>query len=221
MYIKDDINSIENLKLFIEKWAGKQLPKYGLSQEEVPEFLPKPLREIYLFAGNWPNIREDYEHDPMGRKQPYIFQNQDILMGVENLERENGRISFLMENQSNWTCEVEENNDDSPVYSDAAVVWDENASGHEIVCKSLSHFLVTFCLQELVYSSKYVGTINDKSKRELILKNAEPIWLNGIYVDKEPDRSFHIFDNKILIMDGYWYGCNDERALELLKDSSY
>ncbi|WPC39572.1 hypothetical protein [Clostridium sp. JS66] len=125
----------------------------------------------------------------------------------------------MSENQGNWTCEVEANNDNSSVYSDAAEVWDENALGHEIVCKSLSHFLITFCLQELVFGSKYVGTINDKFRMEQILKKSEPLWLNGFYVNKERDHSFYVYDEKILIMDyaGFWYACNDESSLHLIK----
>lgn len=30
--------------------AGKAKPEYGLSEDEVPTFIPKPLRELYLFA---------------------------------------------------------------------------------------------------------------------------------------------------------------------------
>lgn len=209
--IKNDKNSIQSLKLFIEKWVGKWLPKYGMLENEVPDFLPQPLREIYLYAGKWPNPRLD--------AGLYLFQGQDILMDVENLERKNGRVFFLMENQSNWTCEVEEYNNESPIYCDAAEIWDENASGHEIVCKSLSHFLVTFCLQELVLSSNYVGTVDNNIKIQEIIKSSEPLWLNGIYVSKEPTHSFYIYDNRLIIMDynGLWYACNDEDTLCLIE----
>lgn len=218
MYIKDDENGMENLKLFIEKWEGKALPEYGMLDEEVPRFLPKPLRDLYLFSGKWPHPRKK----DVGYSDPYgdqkIFDNQDFLVEVESLEKKNGRVTFLFENQGNWTCEIEANNDNSPVYSDAAEVWDENASGHEIVCESLSNFLITYCLQELVFGSRYVGTIEDKLKMEQILKNSEPLWLEGFYVNKEPDHSFYIYNHKLLIMDygGLWYACNDESALALI-----
>ncbi|WPC39573.1 hypothetical protein [Clostridium sp. JS66] len=74
MYIKDDENRIESLKLFIEKWAGKALPEYGMSDNEVPKSLPKALRELYLFAGNWPHPRKN----DVGYIEPY--KNQKILI---------------------------------------------------------------------------------------------------------------------------------------------
>lgn len=215
--IKDNENCIQNLKDFMKLWLGKTLPEYGLSKSEVPDYMPKPLRELYLFCGNWPHPVEDVDNPEtidLEDKQPGIFQHgQDILMGVNNIERNNGRLTFLFENQGNWTCEVEENNDDSPVYSDAATVWDENATGQEIVSRSLANFLVTFCLQELVYNSKFMGTLDDKLKKESTLKKSDPLWLNGFYVDKEPNRSFYLIEKKILIMDEYWFGCNDESVL--------
>ena len=218
MIIKDDKDNIKNLMLLIEKWAGPALPEYSLAENEVPEFFPKPLRELLLFAGNWPNPRDNDDRLFMSGKQPRLFQEQDTLMGIEKIKRQAGRVAFVMENQGNWTCEVEENNDDSPVYCDAAKLWDDSIKDHEIVCTSLSHFLVTFCLQELVYSSKYVGTLDAELDSKLFHKPLEPVWLNGYYVFKEPTHSFYIIQNRLMIMDysGLWYACNDENALELI-----
>jgi hypothetical protein len=221
MIINDDKNSIENLKFFIEKWAGDALLEYGLSEDEVPNYLPNPLREVYLFAGNWVQQRENDNKNFMQGKQPRIFQEQDCLLGIENLKRKNGRITFLIENQGTWTCEVDENNDESPVYCDSLEVYDSYLEGHQIICKSLSHFLVTFCLQELVMGSKYVGIIEAESEEELVKSDLQALWLNGFYVFKEPTHSFYICDNRLLIMKVYgefWCACNEENALSLLKN---
>lgn len=222
MLIKDDKECINKLKQIIEKWAGPSLSHYGLTENEIPDFVPEPLREIYLFAGNWPNPRNNDGSLFMPGKQPRIFQEQDTLAGIGNLKRQAGRAAFIMENQGNWTCEFEENKDDSPVYSDAAKLWDDSVEGHEMVCASLSHFLVTFCLQELVFSSKYVGTMDANVDPHLFHKPLEPLWLNGYYVFKEPTHSFYICDNRLMIMDysGLWYACNDENAIDLLTDKS-
>lgn len=219
-YIKDDTECIKNLKLFIEEWAGPHLPEYSLEEDEVPGFLPEPLRELYLFAGNWPNPGNNDDRLFLPGKQPRIFQGQDVLMGIEKPKRQSGRVTFVMENQGNWTCEVEERNDASPVYCDAAKLWDDSVKDHEIVCDSLQHFLVTFCLQELVFGSKYVGTIEADLKPELFYEELEAVWLNGCYVFKESTHSIYICDNRLLIMDysGLWYACNDESALNLIKD---
>ncbi|WP_068774286.1 hypothetical protein [Paenibacillus sp. FJAT-26967] len=218
MLIKDDKDSLENLKLFVEDWAGPVLPEYGLQEEEVPSYFPKPLRDLYLFAGNWPaNSRSSRKKSP-ANGEPAIFQIQDTLMSVENTIRSQGRISFITENQGNWTCEVEEGNDDSPVYCNAAALWDDTVKGHERVCNSLQHFLVTFCLQELMFSSRFVGAIQADLKQELFREQLEPIWLDGYYVFKEPTHSFYLCANKLLIMDyaGLWYASNDESALSLI-----
>ncbi len=219
MIIKDDKQSIENLKQFIMEWAGPALTEYGLSEGEVPRSLPKPLRDLYLFAGNWPHQRDNNDCYFRPGKEPRIFQEQDGLYGVNNLESNNGRIKFIYENQENWTCEVEEGNDESPVYCDAAALWDSNVKGHELVCESLPHFLVTFCLQELVMSSKHLGTIKVDSEHELVRTKLEPVWLEGFYVFKEPTHSLYICEQSLLILKLYsdfWYACKDENALSLV-----
>lgn len=50
------IHNISELKFFTEKWVGKRLPVYGLTEDEIPQDLPGPLKELYLFAGNWPSL---------------------------------------------------------------------------------------------------------------------------------------------------------------------
>lgn len=220
MFIHDDENRIEKLKLIINQWAGPVVPEYGLVESEVPTHLPKPLRDLYLFAGNWPHPRENRDQYFMPGKQPRLFQEQDALLGVENLKCENGRITFIMENQGNWTCEVVANDDHSPVYCDADKLWDDSIKGHEIVCHSLEHFLVTFCLQELVFSSKFVGTLNGELDQELFREKIVPIWLNGLYTYKEPTHSFFLSGDKLMIMDDsstLWYAAQDKEALSLIE----
>lgn len=215
-----NINDINQLKAFIEKWAGPRLAEYGLSEDEIPEDLPKPLKEIYLFAGNWPHPRDNDDKCFQSGKQPRIFQEQDCLLGVNNLERKNGMITFLHENQGNWSCEVEENNDKSAVYSNSTALYERSDKESEIICDSIEHFLITFCLQELTFSSKIVGTIEEQSVQDIVCQVVEPLWLNGYYVQNEPTHSFCICKD-ILIMDVYgdfWCACNDEKALDLLRD---
>jgi hypothetical protein len=223
MFIHDDKNRIEKLKFMIIQWAGPALPEYGLLESEIPMHIPKALRDLYLFAGNWPHPRDNRDHYFMPGKQPRMFQEQDVLLGVDNLKCENGRITFLMENQGNWTCEVDVDDDHSPVYCDAAKLWDDSIEEHEIVCQSLEHFLVTFCLQEMVFSSKFVGTLNGNLDQELFREKLEPIWLNGLYTLKEPTHSFYLCGDNLMIMDDsstLWYAAKDESALALIVDAA-
>jgi hypothetical protein len=224
MLLIDEAGSIEKLKQFIEQWAGPRLPEYGVILEEIPEALPQPLKELYLFAGNWPHPRGKGAGSQRG-KQPWLFQEQDGLLGVADLKQKDGRITFLIENQGNWSCWVEANNAQSPVHSDSMALYDdEEKSDDEIVCESLPHFLTTFCLQELVFSSKIVGTLDDLAEEELYKKPLEPVWLNGCYVYQEPTHSFYICDNRLLIMKvygGIWCGCRNEQDLDLLRNKEY
>ncbi|MDO3410872.1 hypothetical protein QWJ34_13955 [Saccharibacillus sp. CPCC 101409] len=222
MLIPDNEQTIERLKAFICKWAGPAKPEYGLKPREIPADLPAALQELYRFAGNWPNPA--YENSPYPpAMRPRLFEAQDIWMGAGELRREADRITFLLENQGSWSCQVDANREDSPVYSDAARLWDDRLEEPEIVCPSLSHFMTTFCLQELVFGSLHFGKLEGSLDPAVFRDTLHPIWLDGYYVFKEPSHSFYLCGNDLLIMDYYsdvWYGCLDDRALSLIADPS-
>lgn len=222
MLIPDNDQKIEKLCEFVEIWAGSRRPDYGVKLEQIPEDIPKPLKEIYLFAGNWPNQRDNGDRNFAAGNQPRIFQEQDCLRGVESITRNGNRLAFAVENQGNWVCEVESNEIDPPVFCNAAEAYSEG-DGFEIVCETLSHFLVTLCLQELVMSSKYIGTLLGETVSDICELGAEPIWLNGCYVFKEPTHDFYLAGNKLIIMrlyDAWWYACREESDLQFLKEPS-
>ncbi|CAM4270183.1 hypothetical protein [Saccharibacillus endophyticus] len=222
MLIPDNEQTMERLKAFICKWAGPAKPEYGIRRESVPTDLPAALRDFYTFAGNWPNPSYEASAYSAGFR-PKLFEAQDIWLEPEKLKRESGRISFLLENQGSWSCEVNANQDDSPVYSDAARLWDERLEESEVVCPSLTHFLTTFCLQELVFGSRYFGKLEGALDPDVFRAKLHPLWLDGYYVFKEPSHSFYLCGDNLLIMDYYsdvWYGCLEESALSLILDPS-
>lgn len=191
-----------------------------MSSEKIPSYIPKPLNDIYQFAGNWPHPRDNRDCNFLPGNQPIIFQEQDCLWGLGSLKESDGRIGFAVENQGNWICQVEPNTDDPPVFCNAGEVCGDS-DGYEIVCDKLSHFLVTLCLQELVMSCKHVGTLSDDKIEESCDLELTPLWLNGYYVFKEPTHSFWCSDNKLLLMNLYgeiWYGCKDQQILQHLKE---
>ncbi|WP_172252556.1 hypothetical protein [Saccharibacillus deserti] len=220
MLIPDNELTLERLKAFICKWAGPAKPEYGIRTEEIPADLPFVLKDFYRFAGNWPNPSFGTGSDPGGLR-PKLFEAQDIWMDASGLKREDGRITFLLENQGSWSCEVDAGRDDSPVYSDAARLWDDYLEESEIVCPSLPHFMTTFCLQELVFGSRYFGKLQGGLDPAVFRDTLNPIWLDGYYVFKEPSHSFYLCGDNLLIMDYYsdvWYGCLEESALSLIAD---
>ncbi len=220
MLIPDNEQTIERLKAFICKWAGPAKPQYGIRRDLIPSDLPAVLKDFYAFAGNWPNPSLDFNPSSTG-SGPKLFQAQDIWLEPDELEREDGRIVFLSENQCAWNCSVEAGRDDSPVYSDAARLWDDRLEGSEIVCPSLPHFLTTFCLQELVFGSRYFGKLEGSLDPAVFRETLNPIWLDGYYVFNEPSHSFYLCGDNLLIMDYYsdvWYGSLDESALALIAD---
>jgi hypothetical protein len=113
-----DTNQLNDLKTFLINWYGRYDDSYGVPEKEIHEYLPKALKELYAFAGRWKDSSDGHFEN-----SPEIFQHQDCLYSVERLKREGERITFLEENQANWTCQAEVGNDLSPVYCDKSLPW--------------------------------------------------------------------------------------------------
>lgn len=201
-----------DLLAFIEQWAGSLRPGYGLDEAAIPASLPQALRSLYRAAGRWPSLdRSDAAGQDCG-----LFGAQDALLPPARLRYGNGKITFLMENQGNWICQVEADGDASPVYSNAAGLWEDGITEPEIVHPSLPHFLVTYCLQELVFGAPYAGTWSGDLQDPSLSVFLQPVWINGSYVFKEPSHSFYLCGDGLLLMDYFgdvWYGALHEAAL--------
>jgi len=113
------------LKQFMIRWFGEARPEWGMDPGKVPSFVPEPLAEVYRFAGRWPS-NSPYDHLP---DSPAIFQNQDVVVRVADLDITDGMVTFLDENQGVWQARVEAGNNDSPVWSNADSVWEQRSSG--------------------------------------------------------------------------------------------
>ncbi|GED71902.1 hypothetical protein BRE01_56040 [Brevibacillus reuszeri] len=203
-----DTNQLDDLKDFLISWYGNYDSSYGVPVDEIPAYLPKALQELYAFAGRW----KDGSDDHLGNS-PEIFQQQDCLYSVERLKKDQDKITFLEENQANWTCQVEAGNDDSPVYCDEHLLWDDHPEGHISVNDSLYHFLKSFCLQEVVFGCKHLFFIEGTLENIQMLfdKPIETVWLNGFYVSPKEDGPSHAFYRcgDVLVMErfgDYWLG---------------
>ncbi|MFD0715568.1 hypothetical protein [Paenibacillus sp. GCM10027626] len=212
-----DTDQLDDLKAFLISWYGGYDSAYGVPEDEIPAGLPKALHELYAFAGRWKDGSEGHLENA-----PEIFQHQDCLYPVERLKIDKGRVTFLEENQANWTCQVEAGNNHSPVYCDECLLWQDNAEGHIIVNDSLYHFLKSFCLQEVVFGCKHLYTLEGEIDHIQMLfdEPIEEVWLNGYYTGPKEEGPTHTFYRcgDVLVMErygDYWlgYNCDSPAAL--------
>jgi hypothetical protein len=141
-----------------------------------------------------------------------------MLLPVDQLVVNGDRFTFIRENQGVWSCETLINDADPPVFSDASSP-DGNDEGTREVCPSLSHFLTTFCLHELVFGSWNLFCVDSEpqSPTELVEGDVQPLWLNGMYAYKGATYSFYLRDRDLMIMQTGW-GSPSEYWLAYNKD---
>jgi len=207
---------LDDLKSFILDWFGKYDKTNGVPEAEIPPNLPRALRELYKFAGRWKDGSDGHQEN-----SPEIFQHQDCLYSIEQLIFDGDRITFLEENQGNWTCQVESRNDDSPVYCDEYLLRGDYTEEHVIVSRSLYHFLKSFCLQEIVFGCKHLYAIDEATDniKRLFGASIEEIWIGGHYIAGEPTHSFYRCGDALMMeyFGDYWLGYNCDSPMALNK----
>lgn len=206
----EDTDQLDDLKDFLINWYGGYDSSYGVPVDEIPAYLPKALQELYAFAGLWKDGSDNHLEN-----SPEIFQQQDCLYSLDRLKQEQDKVTFLEENQANWTCQVEMGNNDSPVYCNEHLLWDDNDEEYIIVNDSLYHFLKTFCLQEVVFGCKHLYSIEGKLDHIQMLfdEPIEELWINGYYTSPKEEGPTHTFCRcgNVLVMERYgdfWLGSN-------------
>ena len=212
---------IPSLLAFISEWAPGLTGKHRMPSEEVPAFVPQPLRAIYEHTGNYPVPNCEQWRAPDWRSG--LFGPQDDLLPVDQLAVVDGRFRFIHENQGVWYCETDAYADDPPVYSDSrAYEHGEPAGTMRMVCNKLSHFLATYCLQELTFGSPHLLSVQSKveTPHELVDENIDRLWADGIYAFGAPTHSFFRTDSGLLIMDtdgSFWIGYRDDGSVSNVK----
>jgi hypothetical protein len=188
---------MDALCAFIPFWLGPRQSSYGESAEALSgRPLPMPLRRLYQFAGRWPH--RDHP-GPIESTVP-AFSHQDGLKALDNLgSAEDGKISFLVENQGNWNCRTLAEGDDPPVWCNGDQVDEEgDFRGERLVCDSLSRFLTTFVLQELTLGSLLCLWDEGLSARFASERDAAlPVWTGGPYVSGA-DRDFYLWGDVLV-----------------------
>jgi hypothetical protein len=214
---------MDELEKFIEFWLGPRRPEYGEPESSLEKFpLPYPLRRLYAFAGRWPPVHEYY------LDEPNVFSVQDSLRSFTSLKRwEDGKIDFLVENQGCWTCATLPDGEDPPVWAEgdlgdvgAGNGVNDGTVKRRLVSESLSRFLVTFCLQELLFGSKLC--ISDDALTNYLESSKESaalLWSNGPYVYSEEEDNYFLLNDAVLVRqmaDGAIFGANSNEGIRLL-----
>jgi hypothetical protein len=213
-------NPIPALLEFIAAWIPELSLIHRMESSSIPAFIPLPLRAVYEFAGNYPVPNKEQWRHPNWTSG--LFNHQDQLLPVDQLELDGERFQFIHENQGGWSCETMANQLDPPVFSDSTVCeHDESEGTMRLVCSSLAHFLTTFCLQEVFFNSKNVFCIDSEetAPHGLVMGGLNDIWVNGTYAYDRPTHSFYLCNRGLFIMDSdghLWLAYNDDRYALLI-----
>lgn len=197
----------KELEFFIERWHGNHHPWHGIHPDKLKQVkLPQPLKWLYGYLGNWHG--DGYWNSVLG--------HQDRLLHFEELRMDNKKLFFACENQGAWTVGTETSGEDPSVW----VSIDDGP--WQLLDNSLTRFLVTFVLHELVFESRY------KSSKDGLIESftdnglhVSPLWINhpyphGVGGKLFTEVSFHIADGRYLIFNDSWCGTSIEAPWETL-----
>jgi hypothetical protein len=216
---------LDGLERFLEVYLGRRLPEYGESEDRIRSVtMPEPLRRFMRFAGRWPG---------RSLRSPFVnrFCVQDSLCSITAnewapvFEVLDNLLVFVVENQGVWVAATEQSGSDPPVWVSEECSHREPLQVWHRLEKPLSHFLVSFVLQEVMFGSEIVAIA---PKALEAFGNAglaiEPIWVDGEYAWDHARPSYFLAGGKILVRHAPddasgddWYGCMDGASDTLLK----
>jgi hypothetical protein len=205
------------LERFLEYYLGPRRPEFGAPEDEVRSIpMPAPLQRFFRFAGRWPghNSRTPYANR---------FCMQDTLCAIRKnsyapeLQFMGDFLVFVWENQGVWVAATEPSGDDPAVWISDECSHREILQSWRQLEKPLSHFLVSFVLQEVLFGSKLLGVAPEAlTTFEEAGMRIEPVWIAGEYAWDIDRPSYFLVGERFLLRralleaDGDdWYGCKD------------
>lgn len=213
------------LERFLERHLGPRRPEYGTPEDEVGSIeMPEPLQRFFKFAGRWPGQNP---RTPCANR----FCMQDTLCAIAKKEYApvfqlmDNLLVFVWENQGVWVAGTEPVGTDPPVWiSEECSHRNARQTWRELE-KPLSHFLVSFALQEVLFGSQLVAVAPGAiAKFEQAGLPVEPVWIKGEYAWGIDRPSYYLVKERFLVRqapkeaDGDdWYGCQDVSGAQLLK----
>jgi hypothetical protein len=150
-----------------------------------------------------------------------IAENQ----GAPTLQYLDNRLVFVWENQGVWVAATKRAGDDPPVWITEECSHRETQQVWRRLEKPLSHFLVSFVLQELMFGSELLAVAPSAlEKFEGAGLPVEPVWIRGEYAWDFDRPSYFLVGERFLVRrapgeaDGEdWYGCKDGEGTGVLK----
>jgi len=212
------------LERLLERYLGPRRPEFGATDVEVRSIeMPAPLQRFFRFAGRWPG------HNPQA---PFAnrFCVQDMLAGIAAKEYApalrlmDNRLVFVWENQGVWVAATERAGVDPPVWITEECSHRETRQVWRQLEQPLSHFLVSFVLQEVMFGSERVAVAPGAlEKFETAGLSVEPVWIRGEYAWDIDRPSYFLVGERFLVRraldeaDGDdWYGCKDAAGADVL-----
>jgi hypothetical protein len=213
------------LERFLQRYLGPRRAEFGASEDEVRSIeMPDPLQRFFRFAGRWPG---------QNPQTPYAnrFCMQDTLstfvkkMYAPALQFIDNLLVFVWENQGVWVAATERVGADPPVWiSEEASHRGERPVWRQLE-NPLSHFLVSFVLQEVMFGSELLAVAPGAlSLFEEARLQVAPVWLKGEYAWGIDRPSYYLVGERFLVRrapdeaDGDdWYGCKDDAGAEVLR----
>ena len=218
------IRSLPNLFAFLHAWHAPWLPQaQSCAMPSLP--MPAPLAALYAEFSPLIAIRPSQRN---AHRAP--FATQDQLMCPTGLAMAGDMLAFAVENQGNWSARCTTTGEDPPVYSDAALMWEDldadtgDDEGFTLACPSLSHFLTTLCLQEACMSAPHLvacGTGDALDIQAVLNTRPQPLWLHGQLVYGADTHQFHHLPARgVLVMqaqDTVWVAAQRPEALAMIR----
>lgn len=212
------------LERFLERYLGTRRPEFGASEDDLRSVeMPAPLQRFFRFAGRWPG------HNP-GTPFANRFCAQDTIGGIvavgyaPALQLMDDLLVFVWENQGVWVAATEPAGADPPVWITEKCSHRETRRVWRRLDQPLSHFLVSFVLQEVMFGSELLavalGALEKFGEARLPI---EPVWIRGEYAWEIDRPSYFLVDDRFLVRrvpdeaDGEdWYGYNDTTRASVL-----
>ena len=211
---------MSGLERLLQRYLGPRQPEFGATEDQIRSIeMPEPLQRFFRFAGRWPSQTSRVNR----------FCNQDDLGAITEtefspkLQYMDDRLAFVWENQGVWVAATDPTGVDPPV-------WIAEDYDHKTeptwwkIGNPLSHFLVSFVLQELLFGSEFVAVAPGAMRKfEQAGLPIEPVWIKGEYAWNYGCLSYFFVGEQFLVRrssdkaDGKdWYACRNRKGAELL-----
>ena len=168
--------------------------------------IPLPLRLVF-------EIKALYNQ---AKPNNLLFNTQDNLVNIDNLDLRNNPFTFLSENQGNWICQTELSNDNP------TVIYDNRCGEREIISDNIAGFLTTYALQELTFTLNNISYLHWTIQviRDIFV-DLESIWTDKSYIYTGSKYSYYLLDNEVIFMNAdstTFFATNNLEKFKLIEE---